>query len=93
MNGKRFSINENADGPQHPAMPAAIDIYGAFGEGFNEVIKYIVKTLTPRNNDHSREPPGHSSAITRKLREYVQVALMRGNSANIQTWLRKCCTF
>jgi hypothetical protein len=91
--GKRFSINENADGPQHPAMPAAIDIYGAFGEGFNEVIKYIVKTLTPRNNDHSREPPGHSSAITRKLREYVQVALMRGNSANIQTWLRKCCTF
>ena len=40
--GKRFSINENADGPQHPAMPAAkIDIYGALSRSVTQTLSLL----------------------------------------------------
>jgi hypothetical protein len=69
---------------QNPAIGAGIDIYGAFGDHFDAVIKYVADI----SGNHEQWDKAN---FVRKCREYSQVALMRGNSDNITLWLRECC--
>jgi ribosomal protein S27E len=89
---KRFTIGP--DGNQNPVMPAAIDTFGVFGKGFQDVIHYTANLICPNVNElqsGARLPPGSLSIVTKRLRENSQVALFKGNSRNIETWLRLCC--